>query len=179
MNSYDIDMVIISILDEKSFESKMKLARAVGYEKLTKIVEAKEATGVKVPHVIKDVLGSMRTERDAELTQVLEDATPEQMKVLVRVLGYEKCNQLAKRIKNPAQAHMVRDYTTPMEYADSVKFVTAIEETAKDDYQLAQQMVTLRGVERTQEDIERTEKVRPVKHIVADVMGPLSNGTNV
>ena len=163
------------ILEEKTFENKMELAKLIGYEKLSMIISKEESLGTKIPHEMRDILGTLLVNEEKELAQILEKSTPEQVKVLVQAFGPEKCSQTLKYISNRAQAHLVVDYITPMRCQESKSFVTKIEDVGITNYKLAQKMVMLRGLEKTEEDIQTTECFRPVKHVVADVMGPLNN----
>ena len=239
--------ILNMILEEKTFENKMELAKLIGYEKLSMIISKEESLGTKIPHEMRDILGTLLVNEEKELAQILEKSTPEQVKVLVQAFGPEKCSEVLKFISNPAQAHLVVDYITPvrtqksltkkfikvlesvltskekalaqilekstpeqvkvlvqafgpekcsqtlkyisnraqahlvvdyitpMRCQESKSFVTKIEDVGITNYKLAQKMVMLRGLEKTEEDIQTTECFRPVKHVVADVMGPLNN----
>ena len=166
--------IVKMILDENSFESKMKLAELVGYDRLKTMVTEMRFSGMKIPHVMDDILGTLLYgNEEKRLAKLLEESTPEQVEVLVRAFGSQKCKRASKLILDPAKAHLVIDYATTMSCKESEDFVTKIEETGVTNYGLAQKMVIIHGLEKTEKDIEVTGYSRPVKHIVADIMGPL------
>ena len=165
--------IIKMILAEKTFESKMKLAELIGYDRLNIIVTKLRFSEIKIPHVMDDIIGTLLGNEEKKLAKLLEESTPEQVEVLVKAFGSQKCMRSSKLITNPAKAHLVVDYATPMSYKESEDFVTKIEKTGVTNYKLAQKMVMINGLEKTEKDIEVTGYSRPVKHIVADVMGPL------
>ena len=165
--------IIQMIIEEDSFESQMKLAEVVGYERLSNMVKEMEAAGIRLPHVIADIIGTLRAREDQKLVNLLEGASKEQVAILVQAYGSQKCLQAAKSMKNRSKAHLVVDYATPKACQEAEAFVANIEETGTVDYELAQKMVLINGVEETEDAIKTTGYSRPVKHIVADVMGPL------
>lgn len=166
--------IIKAILEESDFATQMKMAELVGTERLAGIVEGMRAAGVTIPHVMDDIVGTMRARETVNLAKILEKSDSKQVQVLVQVSNPKKILKASELIKNnPAQAHLCVDYAKPAIYKESQKFVEQIEKTGVSNYKLAQKMVQIRGVEETENDIRRTEEVKPVKHIVADVMGPL------
>ncbi len=165
--------IVKMILEEKTFESKMKLAELVGYDGLKTVVTEMRFSGIKIPHVMDDVLGTLLANEDKKLAKLLEESTPEQVEILVKAFGSQKCKRASKLIIDPAKAHLVIDYATPMSYKESEEFVAKIEVTGVTNYELAQKMVMINGMEKTETDIEMTKHSRPVKHIVDDVIGPL------
>ena len=165
--------IVKMILEENSFESKMKLAELVGYDRLKAMVTEMRFSGINIPHVMDDILGTLLGNEEKRLAKLLEESTPEQVEVLVRAFGSQKCKRASKLISNPAKAHLVIDYATPMSCKESEDFVTKIEETGVTNYELAQKMVIINGLAKTEKDIKVTGYSRPVKHIVEDVMGPL------
>ena len=167
--------IIKMILEESDFDSKIKLAELVGYEKLEQIVTRMRASGEKIPHVMDDVMGALRGNEEMKLAKLLEESTPEQVEVLVKAFGSQKCKRASKLIENPAKAHLVIDFATPMSYKESEAFIAEIEKTGVSDYRLAQKMVMIHGFEKTENDIKATKYFRPVKHIVDDVIGPLKS----
>lgn len=165
--------IIKMILEEKTFEAKMKLAELVGYDRLNIMVKELRFSGIKIPHVMDDVIGTLLGNEEKKLAKLLEESTPEQVEVLVKAFGSQKCKRASKLITNPAKAHLVVDCAMPMSCKESEDFVTKIEEIGVANYKLAQKMVMINGLEKTEKEIEVTRYSRPVKHIVADVMGPL------
>ena len=77
------------LLNEKTFESKMKLAEVVGYDRLKDILIEIKFSGTKVPHFFLDILGTLAVNEEKRLAEILENSTPEQVEVLVKALGPE------------------------------------------------------------------------------------------
>ncbi len=176
----DSEIVMKLIPEAENFEARMMIGRAVGLERLQDIVTRMENSNIAVPHIVLDVLGSLRVEEDKKAAEKFETATPEQARAMVEALGWERSLRIATLVKNSSKKHQIVDYATPLKYQESERFVGTIEQVAVKNYELAKSLVVCRKLDIFLQDIENAKTIRKshrVEHIVYDVINPMVQNT--